>query len=174
MCVWLGSLSLLTMPRREERDRSRPRHRRDRSYTPPHKVRRRAEREEEAKMPDVQDWIPSDADASSFRPSPAIPHGPPSILRLFTVPLRNAYPQPVVAWSQEEVDELIKRKTTRTRFTHEEEYGGGEACLESIPEAGRVVHSMEEKRLLVLLLFTPCLVYLFALADMVDQSVQTC
>ena len=148
---------LIATPCREERDRSRPRRRTDRSYTPPCKVRRRAEREEETRKHHVHDWsstmgwqnsanppfvpqnphairtdelhahatstVPSstsfsqstkpgrllhpnpllpmipDQDASSFRPSPAIPH----------VALRNTYSEAFVAWTQE----VVKRKTDK-------------------------------------------------------------
>ena len=53
--------------------------------------------------------------ASSFRPSPTVVHGPRELLQEFTAALRNAYNEPVTALTQGELDEMVRRKKTRTR-----------------------------------------------------------
>ena len=48
--------------------------------------------------------------ASSFRPSPTVVHGPRELLQEFTIALRNAYREPFTAWTQGELDEMVRRK----------------------------------------------------------------
>ena len=58
----------------------------------------------------------SDSDGSvrphpaSFRPSPTVVHGPRELLQEFTVALRNARHEPFTAWTQGELDEMVRRK----------------------------------------------------------------
>ena len=49
-------------------------------------------------------------DASSFRPSPTVVHGPRELLQEFTIALRNAHREPFTAWTQGELDEMVRRK----------------------------------------------------------------
>ena len=48
--------------------------------------------------------------ASSFRPSPTVVHGPLELLQEFTIALRNEYLEPFTAWTQGELDEMVRRK----------------------------------------------------------------
>ena len=48
--------------------------------------------------------------ASSFRPSPTLVHGPCELLQEFTIALRNEYLEPFTAWTQGELDEMVRRK----------------------------------------------------------------
>ena len=48
--------------------------------------------------------------ASSFRPSPTVVHGRRELLQEFTIALRNAYHEPFTAWTQGELDEMVRRK----------------------------------------------------------------
>ena len=48
--------------------------------------------------------------ASSFRPSPTVAHDPRELLQEFTTALRNAYHEPFTAWTQGELDEMVRRK----------------------------------------------------------------
>ena len=48
--------------------------------------------------------------ASSFRPSPTVIHGPRELLQEFTIALRNAHREPFTAWTQGELDEMVRRK----------------------------------------------------------------
>ena len=49
----------LIMPRRDDRERSRTRHRRGRSESPPCKARRRNDRDDDLRQADSQDWLHS-------------------------------------------------------------------------------------------------------------------
>ena len=55
----------------------------------------------------------SDSDGS-VRPhpgaSPTVVHGPRELLQEFTIALRNAYHEPFTAWTQGELDEMVRRK----------------------------------------------------------------
>ena len=117
--VWLlvfkvdfgDSLSLLAIPRRVERDRSRFWHRRERSYTPPHKVRRRAE---ETRTQEVQDWSammgwqnsastpfvsqnPMASTQMNYMPAPPAPFLPPPGFHHFP-PLNFTQPVPAATF----------------------------------------------------------------------------
>ena len=48
--------------------------------------------------------------ASSFRPSPTVVHGPRELLQEFTIALRNTHREPFTAWTQGELDEMVRRK----------------------------------------------------------------
>ena len=48
--------------------------------------------------------------ASSFRPSPTVVHGPRELLQEFTTALRNVHLEPFKAWTQGELDEMVRRK----------------------------------------------------------------
>ena len=48
--------------------------------------------------------------ASSFRPSPTVVQGPRELLQEFTIALRNAHLEPFTAWTQGELDEMVRRK----------------------------------------------------------------
>ena len=48
--------------------------------------------------------------ASSFRPSPTLVHGPRELLQEFTIALRNAHLEPFTAWTQGELDEMVRRE----------------------------------------------------------------
>ena len=48
--------------------------------------------------------------ASSFRPSCTVVHGPRELLQEFTIALRNAHREPFTAWTQGELDEMVRRK----------------------------------------------------------------
>ena len=49
----------LIMPRRDDRERSRTRHLRGRSESPPRKARRRNDRDDDSRQADSQDWLNS-------------------------------------------------------------------------------------------------------------------
>ena len=52
-------------------------------------------------------------DASSFRSSPNVAHGPCELLQEFTIALRNAYHEPFTVWTQGELDEMLRRKKAK-------------------------------------------------------------
>ena len=60
--------------------------------------------------------------ASSFRPSPTLVHGPRELLQEFTIALRNTYHEPFTAWTQGELDEMVRRKKRQGRQTHLQDY----------------------------------------------------
>ena len=80
--------------------------------------------------------------ASSFRPSPTVVHGPRELLQEFTIALRNAHLEPFTAWTQGELDEMVRRKKdkdSRPLQNHcpfpSEAHRGGQASLEGLPAA---------------------------------------
>ena len=56
------------------------------------------------------DSISRDPEAASVRPPPRVHHGPSSLLDSFHVAMRTDYPHPFRAWTQTQLDELVRRK----------------------------------------------------------------
>ena len=77
--------------------------------------------------------------ASSFRPPPTVVHGCRELLQEFTIALRNAYHEPFTAWTQGELDEMVRCKKDGCE-AHLQDYcplppkarGGSQASLEGL------------------------------------------
>ena len=54
-----------------------------------------------------------DPEAASVRPPPRAQHGPSCLLDSCRVAMRTDYPHPFQAWTQTQLDELIRRKTDK-------------------------------------------------------------
>ena len=59
------------------------------------------------------DSISPDPEAASVRPTPRVQHGPSCLLDSFPVAMRTDYPHPFQAWTQAQLDELVRRKTDK-------------------------------------------------------------
>ena len=84
--------------------------------------------------------------ASSFRPSPTVVHGPRELLQEFTVALRNARLEPFTAWTQGELDEMVRRKKDKdSRPTYKTIARFLQKPIEEVKQAWKVYQQLEAR-----------------------------
>ena len=84
--------------------------------------------------------------ASSFRPSPTVVHGPRELLQEFTIALRNAYREPFTAWTQGELDEMVRRKKDKdSRPTYKTIARFLQKPIEEVKQAWKVYQQLEAR-----------------------------
>ena len=84
--------------------------------------------------------------ASSFRPSPTVVHGPRELLQEFTIALRNAYREPFTAWTQGELDDMVRRKKDKdSRPTYKTIARFLQKPIEEVKQAWKVYQQLEAR-----------------------------
>ena len=84
--------------------------------------------------------------ASSFRPSPTVAHGPRKLLQEFTTALRNAYHEPFAAWTQGELDEMVRRKKDKdARPTYKTIARSLQKSTDEVKQAWKVYQRLEAR-----------------------------
>ena len=84
--------------------------------------------------------------ASSFRPSPTVVHGPRELLQEFTIALRNAYHEPFTAWTQGELDEMVRRKKDKdARPTYKTIARSLQKPADKVKQAWKVYQQLEAR-----------------------------
>ena len=84
--------------------------------------------------------------ASSFRTSPTVVHGPRELLQEFTIALRNAYREPFMAWTQGELDEMVRRKKDKdSRPTYKTIARFLQKPIEEVKQAWKVYQQLEAR-----------------------------
>ena len=84
--------------------------------------------------------------ASSFRPSPTVVHGPRELLQDFTIALRNAHLEPFTAWTQGELDEMVRRKKDKdSRPTYKTIARFLQKPTEEVKQAWKVYQQLEAR-----------------------------
>ena len=84
--------------------------------------------------------------ASSFRPSPTVVHGPRELLQEFTIALRNEYLEPFTAWTQGELDEMVRRKKDKdSRPTYKTIARFLQKPIEEVKQAWKVYQRLEAR-----------------------------
>ena len=84
--------------------------------------------------------------ASSFRPSPTVVHGPRELLQEFTIALRNAHREPFTAWTQGELDKMVRRKKDKgSRPTYKTIARFLQKPIEEVKQAWKVYQQLEAR-----------------------------
>ena len=84
--------------------------------------------------------------ASSFRPSPTVVHGPRELLQEFTIALRNVHLEPFTAWTQGELDEMVRRKKDKdSRPTYKTIARFLQKPTEKVKQAWKVYQQLEAR-----------------------------
>ena len=84
--------------------------------------------------------------ASSFRPSPTVVHGPRELLQEFTIALRDAHREPFTAWTQGELDEMVRRKKDKdSRPTYKTIARFLQKPIEEVKQAWKVYQQLEAR-----------------------------
>ena len=80
-----------------------------------------------------------------FRPSPTVVHGP-RVLQEFTIALCNAYREPFTAWTQGELDEMVRRKKDKdSRPTYKTIARFLQKPIEEVKQAWKVYQQLEAR-----------------------------
>ena len=89
----------------------------------------------------------SDSDGSIRpHPGPAVVHGPRKLQHDFTIALRNAYHEPFTAWTQGELDEMVRRKKDKdSRPTYKTIGRFLQKSAEEVKQAWKVYQRLEAR-----------------------------
>ena len=73
-------------------------------------------------------------------------HGPRELLQEFTIALRNAYREPFTAWTQGELDEMVRRKKDKdSRPTYKTIARFLQKPIEEVKQAWKVYQQLEAR-----------------------------
>ena len=73
-------------------------------------------------------------------------HGPRELLKEFTTALRNAYHEPFAAWTQGELDEMVRRKKDKdARPTYKTIACSLQKSAEEVKQAWKVYQQLEAR-----------------------------
>ena len=79
-------------------------------------------------------------------PSPTVVHGPRELLQEFTIALRNAYREPFTAWTQGELDDMVRRKKDKdSRPTYKTIARFLQKPIEEVKQAWKVYQQLEAR-----------------------------
>ena len=114
------------------------------AHLPPHSGREPGQTSPTTPDSDSDGSVCTHPDASSFRPSPTVVHGPRELLQEFTIALRNAHREPFTAWTQGELDEMVRRKKDKdSRPTYKTIARFLQKPIEEVKQAWKVYQQLE-------------------------------